>query len=85
MVAPNHGIERFPRPIYDSVRVGPITCKVSATDDSVIFPSGVGEDGLQRLQIAVEVAEDEISQLIRLFATGSMLFPAVRRFLPASQ
>src|SRR5581483_170695 len=59
VVALDHEVERAARDVDDGVRVGPVADHVAEADDLLhALALDVGEDGLERLEVRVEVGDE---------------------------
>ncbi len=53
------------RPLDDRIGICPVAYEVTETQDAVVAPAGRGQHGLERLQVGVNIAQDEVGRGIR--------------------
>lgn len=72
MIPANDFVQIVPRPIDDRVRIRAITDQVPQALDSIILALGVLKHSLQRFQVCVNIAQDQVRHnLIRATSGGA--------------
>jgi len=62
MVSSHNTFDVLARPLRRFIWASPIPHQISATKDLVIKAFGVAQNGIQRVEVGMDIAEDELSQ-----------------------